>query len=333
MGIIRHYWLFFLFEACSLPVGNDFSDTKDIGQAFWTELQTNYAYPSRIETCGLHENLYALTQNYTNEREMAFSLGSVLSSLHDGHLHLYTPWGILGNENYFSSFSSNSVDDNTAYFDTYAVLNSSIQWGTILNSSLAYLYIRNFEGNPDNFNVLDSLVVLWSNTFTGLIIDIRGNRGGRVEYSLQVASLFLASTRCIGKLRRCVDGRKGLYTSWANIIVQPAHLHTFQKPIVVLTDRFTYSAAEWFVLALANQSHVTFIGDTTGGGISLPVVRELPNGWLLSIPNTQFLSSDGHDIQFTGYPPNIAVVLSSDDRQNNRDILLKLAIRCLPSAK
>ncbi|MGC8824070.1 MAG: S41 family peptidase [Bacteroidales bacterium] len=258
---------------------------------------------------------------------------TVLTGLHDGHLHLYTPWGILGNENYFSSFSSSSVDDNTAYFDTYHVLNSSVQWGKILNSSLAYLYIRTFEGNSDNFDMLDSLVKLWSNTFTGLIIDIRGNRGGLVENSLRVSSLFLSSTRCIGKLRRCVDGRKGLYTSWASIIVQPAHLHTFQKPVVVLTDRFTYSAAEWFVIALANQSHITIVGDTTGGGISLPVVRELPNGWLLSIPNTQFLSSGGQDFQFTGYPPHISVVLSSDDRQHNRDMLLKHAIDWLLSAK
>lgn len=328
MEILRYYFgLFFVLIACS-RIEEDYS-SKAIIDAFWKELQTSYAYPDRLEAISVafHQREQACTS--MDEKDIALTLGKVLSQLHDGHAHVYTPWGVLGNEDYFESFYSNVIDDYTDYFESYEILNSCLRWGKVRNYSLNYLYVRSFDGDPDNFDYLDSLVAYGVRYSDGWIIDVRGNRGGLLENSLHTASFFLPSVWHIGKFRRCVEGKHGLYTSWTSLNISPARSGTYLKPVVVLTDRFTFSAAEWFVMAIANLPHVTVVGDTTGGGISIPVIHELPNGWLLSIPNTQFLSSEGIDFQFSGYPPDIPVILSPADKTSNRDTPLEYAIRCL----
>lgn len=321
-------WLLLVIPVACSQETDDYSP-QVVAEAFWHELHTWYAYPGILEEICKDYDYTGVGSSSIEERELAMTLGTILSRLRDGHANLYTPWGVLGNENYFDSYISNTINDYSSYFESYEILNACLRWGKIRNTSLAYLYIRSFAGTEANFRCMDSMVVTWIKDYEGLIIDVRGNRGGLVENGLHVASFFSSSVPCVGRFRRCMNGKQDLFTAWTYLTIHPAGSGSFRKPIVVLTDRFTFSAAEWFIIALARQSHVTTMGDTTGGGISIPVIRELPNGWLFSIPNTQFLSSEGIDFQFSGYPPDIPVILSPADKTSNRDTPLEYAIRCL----
>lgn len=51
------------------------------------------------------------------------------------------------------------------------------------------------------------------------------------------------------------------------------------KPVVVLTNRGTFSAANNFVSIMKCLPGVKIVGATTGGGSGMPFSSELPNGW------------------------------------------------------
>jgi C-terminal processing protease CtpA/Prc len=101
------------------------------------------------------------------------------------------------------------------------------------------------------------------------------------------------------------------------------------KPVAVLTNRGSFSATEWFVLFMQLQANVTIVGDTTGGGGAVPISRELPNGWILRVSNTQTKLASGKVFQKSGIAPDVPVWITESDEQKNVDTILESAIALL----
>ena len=101
------------------------------------------------------------------------------------------------------------------------------------------------------------------------------------------------------------------------------------KPVIVLTNRRSYSATEWFVLFMDLQPNVQIVGDTTGGGGAVPITRELPNGWILRVSNTQTRLPSGKVFQKSGIFPDVPVWIPQEDETNNIDTILEKAIQLL----
>ena len=59
--------------------------------------------------------------------------------------------------------------------------------------------------------------------------------------------------------------------------------------VVVLTNRTTYSAGNFFAAMMKAFPNVTLIGDRTGGGVGQSVGWELPNGWATSSSSITWL--------------------------------------------
>jgi C-terminal processing protease CtpA/Prc len=71
------------------------------------------------------------------------------------------------------------------------------------------------------------------------------------------------------------------------------------------------------------------VGDTTGGGSAIPILRELPNGWILRISNSQLMLPSGTDFQNTGLYPQFPIWITSQDAENGIDTILEKAISIL----
>jgi hypothetical protein len=76
------------------------------------------------------------------------------------------------------------------------------------------------------------------------------------------------------------------------------------KPIVVLINRHSYSATNFFSAFMSNLPNVTLIGDRSGGGGGIPVSFELPNGWKFRLSATRTFLPDGTNIE-SGIEPDI----------------------------
>ena len=59
----------------------------------------------------------------------------------------------------------------------------------------------------------------------------------------------------------------------------PSNRIMWGKPVVVLCNRSTFSAANNFVSVMKCLPGVTVAGSTTGGGSGMPFSSELTNGW------------------------------------------------------
>jgi C-terminal processing protease CtpA/Prc len=103
---------------------------------------------------------------------------------------------------------------------------------------------------------------------------------------------------------------------------------TYNGKVCVLTNRKVYSAASVFTLAMREVPGVTIVGDTTGGGLGLPVGIELPNEWQIHCAGSQLLSTTGENFEL-GIPPDIQVDMKKEDIDKGIDSIIEKAIEVI----
>lgn len=94
------------------------------------------------------------------------------------------------------------------------------------------------------------------------------------------------------------------------------------KPIVVLTNRHSYSATNFFAGFMSILPNVTLIGDQTGGGGGVPVSYELPNGWKYRFSATQTFLPDGTSTE-SGIQPDIFQTTGPEEEIEGIDAIIE----------
>ncbi len=98
----------------------------------------------------------------------------------------------------------------------------------------------------------------------------------------------------------------------------------YNKPLLVLFDRGSYSATTFFALATKEFPNITLVGDTTGGGGGMPAGGQLPNGWTYRFSVSQILDLDEKNYAESGVPPEVRVDYDWNDL--TKDEILEKAI-------
>ena len=80
----------------------------------------------------------------------------------------------------------------------------------------------------------------------------------------------------------------------------------FTRPVVALIDRGCFSATSVFAICTQAYDNIILMGDTTSGGLGLPSMGALPNGWHYRIPVTRAFALDGNNYE-NGVPPDIVL--------------------------
>ena len=198
-----------------------------------------------------------------------------------------------------------------------------------LNDSIGYIRVSQYRGAPATAAAMDSIIGRFS-TARSLVIDIRDNPGGSDEAGQQI-------------LHRMADQRRLYFTSRArgigghDALLAPKHFYldpaqaqrTFTRPIVVLTNSRSVSAAENFLLGVRELPHATVIGDVTAGGFSDFTTVNLPNGWTLRFPMNNMVDARGVCWEGLGVPPDVRIVNEPGDVQKGTDAVLNFALRFL----
>ena len=96
------------------------------------------------------------------------------------------------------------------------------------------------------------------------------------------------------------------------------------KPVVVLINRHSYSATNFFASFMSNIPNVTLIGDRSGGGGGVPVSFELPNGWKFRISVTRTYLPNGYNIE-EGIEPDIYQNTGPADELKGVDAIIERA--------
>lgn len=150
----------------------------------------------------------------------------------------------------------------------------------ILPGNIRYVRIQLFYWNETlTAPVIDAAAQFLSGG-SAVIIDLRGNGGGHVEAVQRLIS-YLMPAKSV-PLMTFYDGRSGESTTTRSTARLPADRIT-DRPVYVLVDRGSFSAAEEFAYHIQQFKLGTLVGETTRGGANNNLFVALPAGFVASI--------------------------------------------------
>ena len=158
----------------------------------------------------------------------------------------------------------------------------------LIDGEIGYVRIKNFGENtfPE---MLASLAHLHFNGMKSLIIDLRGNRGGYMHPSIQVANEFLEENQLIVY----TEGSKVKREDYrANGLGSFKHL-----PLVVLVDEMSASSSEIFAGAIQDNDRGTIIGRRSFGKGLVQQPMEFNDGSVVRLTIARYHTPSGRCIQ------------------------------------
>ncbi|MBF1988347.1 carboxyl-terminal processing protease CtpB [Fischerella thermalis] len=148
----------------------------------------------------------------------------------------------------------------------------------------------------------------------GFVLDLRGNPGGLLQASIEIARMWIDN----GPIVRTVDRRGGSDESKAN------HTALTNRPLVVLVDNNSASASEILTGALKDNKRAIVVGSQTFGKALVQSVHELGDGSGVAITIAHYYTPKGTDINHKGITPDIKLDLTEEQQRqlaSNPDLL------------
>lgn len=154
-----------------------------------------------------------------------------------------------------------------------------------------------------------------------IILDVRGNPGGRLDAAVDVSDLWLSKSQTILEERR---GGVAIKTYKAE---EPAVLAGL--PTVVLIDEGSASASEIVAGALKDNGAATLIGVKSFGKGSVQDLEQVPGGGILKVTIARWYTPSGHNIDKQGIAPDKEVKISDAQIESGEDPQLEAALEFL----
>ncbi len=308
------------------------NNPEAIFEDLWTRFEEEYA---PFEERGVDWNAQyvkyrpQVDENTTND-ELFGILTSMLGSLNDGHVSLTAP----GKKIFFSNTIRNElVDDSLFQLELvrqnylepgYTSEEESYLYGKLKNANIGYIF---FDHVGDNFLLLKDFFKEFEEA-EGYILDLRHNQGGDFTYAFSAFGQLTKNREYVFRSKTKNGPGEKDYTPWHSWYLEPEGAY-LDKPIVVLTDRYTISAGERAVMALKTLPQVTILGDTTNGAHGTMIGRELANGWFYSLVPQKVELFDGKSYEGIGLAPEIFVKNTPGEISAGKDRTLERAVEKL----
>ena len=324
-----------LFILCLIPFlascvdEEEFADTPAGNmEALWKIIDEHYCFLDyKHEAYGLdwdevHQRYRAQVNDDMTTQQLFEVLTRMLSELRDGHVNLtaahdhgrYWSWY----EDYPANFSDTLL---RRYMGTDYRIASGIDY-RILDDNIGYMRYESFndaigEGNLDE--VFKHMLLC-----QGLIVDIRSNGGGMLTNAEKLAARFCQEKTLVGYHQHKTGPGHSDFSAKKPLYLEPSANLRWNKPVVLLTNRHVYSAANEFAVYMKAMPQVTIVGDHTGGGAGMPFNSSLPCGWSVRFSAVPMYDAGGQSAEF-GIAPDYNVQQTDVDFMRGRDTLIEFA--------
>jgi len=275
----------------------------------WQEIRTRY-----------REKIYS----GMTEDSMFRVLGAMLNELRDDHTNLVSPFNIqIYNVElrHKPNFNSRTIQEFYTNKDPYYT--GSFYHSFLNDGQIGYIRYSSFM-NAVSEDDLDFVLTRYKDT-KGLVLDLRSNGGGMIVVIPQILSRFVDKRTLVAYSRTRNGENHSDFSDYQEYYLNPSDnvLYT-EKPVMVLTDRGSYSATTMFSLLTKALPNVTLVGDTTGGGGGLPNGGQLPNGWTYRFSISQISDLNKNIYAEDGVPPDIYAEFDWNDL--SKDEILDRAV-------
>jgi carboxyl-terminal processing protease len=156
----------------------------------------------------------------------------------------------------------------------------------------------------------------------GLVLDLRGNNGGRLNELFQIASMLLPPGLTISVREDRQQGRVTDVTGGVPVI-DP------EIPMTVLTDEGTASAAEMLSAALQEHGRGTIVGVRSAGSVQVSIDVPLPGGTAIQVAIRRVLTGRGVVLEGNGVRPDVVVVLTAADLDEGIDAQFQRSVQVI----
>jgi carboxyl-terminal processing protease len=186
----------------------------------------------------------------------------------------------------------------------------------LLDDEIGYVSFNAFIGGPRLAREFAEAIVKYRDQ-RGLIIDLRGNRGGLVILVAGMCGWLVDDRAPIGTMT--MSGGNEL-----KLVLNPRQPQ-FQRPVAVLIDECSISAAEIMAGGVKDLGIAEVFGGTTAG-LALPsVVVKLPNGDGFQYAMAAYHSASGQSLEGEGVVPTHPVALTRQLLASGPDPVLEAA--------
>ena len=298
--------------------------------ALWTSIDEHYCFfkYKDVDWKAVGERYRAKLQPKMTSKELFDVCSEMLKELKDGHTNLVSPWDVSRYwiwEKYPVNYDQRVIDEHYLNFEYKKAC--GIKYG-MLRNNYGYMYYGDFsvsigEGNLDM--ILGALA-----SCDGLVIDVRSNGGGLLTNVEPIVARFITEKIHAGAISHKTGPGHNDFSKPYDYYFSPAPSGRvkFSKPVVVLTNRASFSATNNFVSIMKSLPQVKVVGDVTGGGCGLPFTSEMPNGWSVRYSASAITDPSGNLTEF-GVEPDYKVDMTPQEIAEGRDAILEKAFEVL----
>lgn len=297
--------------------------------ALWTLIDQRYCFLTYKEKelgfkwSEIHAKYSAKLNPGMSRMQLFEVLCQMLAELKDGHVNISTSIDLGRYWSWKEDYPENLNTElrKQYYLGTDYHIGSGLKY-TILPDNIAYVVYESFSDAIGEGNLSDMLTYL--RLCNGMILDIRGNGGGDLTNAEKLSRRFTNVTVLAGYMcYKTGTGHDDFSAPHAEYIT-PSNSVRWQKPVVLLTNRSCYSAANIFVRNMKEMPLVTVMGDQTGGGSGMPFSSELPIGWSVRFSASPSFDARMQQIEF-GIKPDISVSLNPTLAAEGKDTMIEAA--------
>jgi len=193
----------------------------------------------------------------------------------------------------------------------------------LVPDSVAYVRIARFSPSMYEDSALAVITRLYAEA-PALIIDVRGNGGGRTP------SRLMRRLDAKRHGRGLALERSTIFSDHFRFLAGLGSLRsgpTYRGRLVILADHGCASACDDFVAPFADGRRALVIGDTTWGTSGQPQVLDLGHGMTYQVSARRYRLANGAPFEGVGIPPHVVVPLSADALRAVRDLVLERALQ------
>ncbi len=172
------------------------------------------------------------------------------------------------------------------------------------NRRVGYIRLREFSAHAAE-QMQRAIRDLNTKNVDGYVLDLRGNPGGLLQASIEIARMWMDD----GAIVRTIDRKGGSEEAKANKTALT------NRPLAVLVDNNSASASEILAGALKDNRRAVVVGSKTFGKALVQSVHQLADGSGVAITIAHYYTPKGTDINHKGISPDVTLNLTEQQQR------------------
>lgn len=292
--------------------GDEPDNPVNVFEYLWNKVNQQYSFfdVKGVDWDSVYEVYRPMVYDDMDDDSLFSVCAAMLNTLRDGHTRLISSFDESHNDSVFYKMLVEKNIDMEVVTMNYLTINyhttGSFVHNAIRNGKVAYIRYASFLDDVAEEDI-DHILRRYKDC-EGLIFDIRQNGGGNITNISSILNVFDNHGQMLYQTQIKAGPEHDDFTELNSVYASNTSNVTYTKPVAVLIDRGTYSAASFFSICTMAYDNIKLFGDYSGGGLGLPNGGVLPNAWIYRFSITRTIALDGGNYE-NGVPPDVRVIL------------------------